>query len=311
MDFLTIYRKLDPHRRQDVFLAWAFCKPLIPNYLLILLLLVSLQYGVVQPLIGDPSQKGYREGVGAGALFDNIRGVAPLEDRYIIADSNNHCLRSVFYETEETTTFAGLCGNHGKDDGPLETARFFWPKGISSDLKDLNFLYLCSSDIREIDLTQSTVITLITPSVGSFTGGILWRMNRLLVAVRHGLQEYDLEEKQFKWLLGDTGIGEACNNCSADSAYFYEPTAMHFISSTIIILTNSLISKLRVFDIDLGMVSAIGGMMGHVDGYFTDVQLTRPQSLYIDHQYIYISEDKTVRKLEYSGKIATLNHLLL
>ena len=67
-------------------------------------------------LVGTLNQKGYREGIGTKALFQEITGFAQVnEDTLLVIDYKSNCIRRVNRQTIETSRYIGRC------DGTKET----------------------------------------------------------------------------------------------------------------------------------------------------------------------------------------------
>ena len=80
---------------------------------------------------GDLFEFGDRDGRGDAARFQHPLGVAFHGSRLIVADTYNHCLRTVDPETGDVVRLAGAA-EAGFDDGPADTARFYEPGGVST-----------------------------------------------------------------------------------------------------------------------------------------------------------------------------------
>jgi sugar lactone lactonase YvrE len=86
--------------------------------------------GVLAPLAGQLNTAGFAEGQGAAAQFNEPYDLVLLSDgTLLVADLGNHRLRRIDLEGN-VSTFAGN-GTAGSDDGPLETATFNGPKGLT------------------------------------------------------------------------------------------------------------------------------------------------------------------------------------
>ena len=88
--------------------------------------------GAVTTLAGALGIAGYADGRGSAALFSNPTGVAVCSDGTIlVADTDNHCLRTVSSIDGTTETVAG--GLVGYDDGEGKSARFCYPGACALD----------------------------------------------------------------------------------------------------------------------------------------------------------------------------------
>ncbi len=66
---------------------------------------------------------GYRDGAAHEAQFDRPAGIVWLNGKLYVADTNNHCIRSVAADGT-VRTFAGSPQRRGTANGPLDTASF-------------------------------------------------------------------------------------------------------------------------------------------------------------------------------------------
>lgn len=89
--------------------------------------------GVVSTLAGSPRLNGSTDGQGAGARFDNPGGiVADRSGNVFVADNYNHTIRRIS-PAGVVSTFAGLAGLSGSNDGTGSNARFLYPNGLATD----------------------------------------------------------------------------------------------------------------------------------------------------------------------------------
>lgn len=89
--------------------------------------------GVVTTLAGQYSNVGTADGAGEAARFKSPHGVAvsPSGDIYV-ADTENCAIRKIT-QAGVVTTFAGLAGKPGREDGPAAGARFSNVHGLAFD----------------------------------------------------------------------------------------------------------------------------------------------------------------------------------
>jgi hypothetical protein len=89
--------------------------------------------GVVSTLAGSAQQSGTTNGTGAGARFNLPWGIAlDRSGGLFVSDSGSNTIRRVS-SAGVVTTFAGVAGSSGAQDGAGVTARFNLPRGISVD----------------------------------------------------------------------------------------------------------------------------------------------------------------------------------
>ncbi len=114
--------------------------------------------GAVTTLAGKPGEAGTADGTGSAARFSSPTGIAiDVNGVLYVSDNGSHVIRKVT-PGGETSTFAGSPGQHGWDDGPGATARFWFPYGIAVDLSG-NLYVASASTVRKVtpDGTTTTL----------------------------------------------------------------------------------------------------------------------------------------------------------
>jgi sugar lactone lactonase YvrE len=109
---------------------------------------------------------GSEDGMGATARFNWPSDVAPdALGNVFVADYNNHTIRMVA-PWGEVTTFAGLAGNPGSNDGTGSSARFNYPICLTSD--PAGDLFVSDSNNHTIRMiTPWGVVTTVAGQVGN------------------------------------------------------------------------------------------------------------------------------------------------
>ena len=124
-----------------------------------------ISQGFVTTLAGTPGVNGYRDGTGAGALFNEPWGLCIGNDGNVyVADTRSNRIRKVTPEGV-VTTVAGS-GNYGTTDGFGLSATFGNPTGIEMD--DNGNLYIAdhlTHIIRRISPTGQVTTVAGTPYV--------------------------------------------------------------------------------------------------------------------------------------------------
>lgn len=119
--------------------------------------------GVVSTIAGRPGVRGFANGYGAEALFNEPMGI--VIDRHgsiFVADTGNNLIRKVAPDGK-VTTYAGTVGDIGHADGRRHTAHFGHPTGLVLDAQGNLF----------VTDTATHVIRMITPDgMVSTVGGM-------------------------------------------------------------------------------------------------------------------------------------------
>jgi len=107
--------------------------------------------GVVSTLSGSAGSPGSANGAGATAQFRDPSGVATdSAGNVFVADYGNHIIRKIA-PNGDVTTFAGVAGAQGPDDGRGANARFNYPYAIAVDSTDNLYIAEDGNDaIRKI-----------------------------------------------------------------------------------------------------------------------------------------------------------------
>jgi hypothetical protein len=110
--------------------------------------------GIFPNFAGSSTQSGYKDGVGAAALFNNIKGVTILDEQHIVVlDAGNFALRRVNNDNGEVSTI--FKNDAGYADGDLRHTK------ISNNVSDIavsadgRFCYILdngNSCVRKIQL---------------------------------------------------------------------------------------------------------------------------------------------------------------
>ena len=103
---------------------------------------------------------GSADGTGSAAQFNAPSGVTTDGINLYVADFNNHTIRKVEIATGVVTTLAGSAGKSGSSDGIGTTARFSFPRGITTDGVNLYVTDLYDYTIRKVSLATGKVTTL-------------------------------------------------------------------------------------------------------------------------------------------------------
>ena len=101
---------------------------------------------------GDLYERGFINGVGYRARFDNIRTIINYKNgsELIVADLYNNCIRQVNRHTSIVTTFAGICAT---DSQILHRPREI----LYRKEKDLFYYLLKNSSIVEHDVVKGKI----------------------------------------------------------------------------------------------------------------------------------------------------------
>lgn len=127
----------------------------------------------VTTLAGDT--RGYRDGVGRKALFNEPVGLAVDGHTRLlfVADAANMVVRQIDLDTEEVTTLAGSFGVSGFINGRGQAAAFYRPVGLALALRSRQ-LYVCdpyNHAVRVVHVVSREVRTLAGNGADGATDG--------------------------------------------------------------------------------------------------------------------------------------------
>jgi len=122
-----------------------------------------------------PDSVTHRDAFGTSARFNGPSGVVLIESTgtLIVADTDNHCLRSVAVYTGLTFTVAGFPADAGLTDGVGTLARFDEPAGLALS-PDGTVVFIADAGnnaVRKMTVATSEVSTLVAAGAGLIRPG--------------------------------------------------------------------------------------------------------------------------------------------
>lgn len=121
---------------------------------------IDIESGVVTTLAGGVGEVGYVDGTGRQARFFIPEGITTDGINLYVADTHNHSVRKISLANAVVTTLAGLSGAPGFFDDVGTKARFSYPKGITTDGRNLYVADFGNHSLRKITIASGTVTTL-------------------------------------------------------------------------------------------------------------------------------------------------------
>ncbi|MEO6773448.1 MAG: hypothetical protein ABI467_10575 [Kofleriaceae bacterium] len=164
--------------------------------------------GTVTPLAGAYGVATTQNGKGAGATFNVPWDLVVASDgSLIVTDWGDHTLRRVAMDGT-VTTYAGTAGVAGHADGPLATATFNNPKGLTKDASGA--IYVSDSTNHTIRKISNGMVTTIA---GVTSGGYL-DSNDPMTAEYYGIEGLDVSADGKRLVIadGNNGDGSAFNH---------------------------------------------------------------------------------------------------
>jgi sugar lactone lactonase YvrE len=221
---------------------------------------------VVTTLAGMPGSSGTTNGTGSAARFNRPDGIAAdSAGNLFVCDYYNHSIRKITPDGT-VTTFAGLSGQLGSNDGTGSAARFYFPAGLAIDPGG-NIFVADRFNYRIRQITPGGVVTTIAgSSSGSFDGTNTLALFNLptCIAVDNGTNLY---------------VADTSNNTIR---------GMRRVGTNWVVTT----------------LAGIAGQTGTNDGAWTAARFDTPRGLAFDsegHLLVADSNNHTIRKMTLSG----------
>jgi hypothetical protein len=121
---------------------------------------IVIANGEVTTLAGKAGFNGSDDGIGPAARFDYPYGITTDGANLYVADTYNHTIRKIVISTGVVTTLAGSAGLAGSSDGTRPAARFYNPRGITTDGANLYVGDMWNNTVRKIVISTGEATTL-------------------------------------------------------------------------------------------------------------------------------------------------------
>jgi hypothetical protein len=284
-----------------------------------------LATGEISTIAGVACHIGSSDGIGTEAYFSQPYGISLVGSNLYIVDSQNHTIRRVVIATGEVTTIAGLAESSGWSDGIGDTARFNYPKGITSDGTYLYVVDSSSHTIRKIDLATSQVTTIagLANNYGSTDAtGTAARFKVPSGITNDGVNLYvtDTANYTIRKIVIATGAvstfaGTAGSSGSSNgvgtAARFYYPREINCDGTYLYVsdAANNTIRKITLATKDVTTLAGTAGNSGAVDGTGSAARFNTPSGITNDGTNLFIADfsNNTIRKVVLSTtEVSTL-----
>lgn len=279
----------------------------------------------VTTIAGVAGMAGSTDGTGTAARFDTPTGIISDGTSLYITDEINHTIRKMIISTGEVTTLAGTAGMTGSADGTGATARFYRPRGITTDGTNLYVTDTFSNTIRQIVIATGAVTTLAgtagmsgsTDGTGAaarfaFPSDLVADSENLYVTDRHThiIRQIVISTGVVSTLAGTAGMAGSTDGTGA-AARFDGPTGITTDGTRLYVVdTNN--NTIRQIVISTGVVTTLAGtagMAGSTDGNGSEARFDNPYAIDTDGSNLYVGEilNQTIRQLVLSsGEVTTL-----
>lgn len=283
--------------------------------------------GAVTVLAGSAFSAGTADGTAAAARFRSPFGIARIGTDYFVTDTGNHTIRKVT-SAGVVTTIAGMALTPGMTDGTGAAARFYFPKGITTDGTDLYVTDSWNHTIRKV--TTAGVVTTVagyagTPGVTDGTGSAARFNNPYSIAFDSGnlyvadawnnsLRKIVIAGGYVVTTLAGSATGEAGSaDGTAGAASFYGPAGVTVYSGFAYVSDNGN-ATIRKVDLSNGATTTLAGTAGAAgatDGTGSAARFYWPNGIVSDgagNLYVADSGNLKIRKIvATTGAVSTLS----
>jgi hypothetical protein len=266
---------------------------------------------------------GSGDGTGTSAGFSSPKGLTTDGTNLYVCDYNNHTIRQIGISTGAVTTLAGKAGSSGSTDATGTSARFNYPRGITTDGTNLYIAEYGNSTIRKIVIATGVVTTLAgkAGSSGSTDAtGIFARFNQPQGIATDGTNLYvtDTGSNTIRKIVIATGAvttlaGTAGSSGTTDAtgtfAKFQVPVGITSDGTNLYVVDNNN-HTIRKIVIATGVVTTFAGTAGGsgpTDATGTSAKFKYPYDITTDGTNLYVADTYNfkVRKIVISSAVVT------
>ncbi|MEM7184165.1 MAG: hypothetical protein AAF518_24920 [Spirochaetota bacterium] len=265
---------------------------------------------------GDGSTLGSDDGTGTAARFSSPYGITNDGTNLYITDKGNSAIRKMVIATLDVSTFTGLKGTAGTDDGIGTAARHKDPFGITTDGTYLYNTDWTSHTVRRIQISNTQVTTIAGTAGTSGTDdasgtaakfnmpiGVVYNNASLFVSdfSNHAIRKIDLTTLAVSTFAGTKGTS-GTDDGTGTAAKFNLPYQMvsfgqHFYVAD---FGNHTIRRIDATTGEVTTVAGLAGTSGTADGTGTAAKFKNPTALATDGTYLYVGDfsNYTLRRIE-------------
>lgn len=274
--------------------------------------------GAVTTITGTP---GGIDGLGAAATFAYPQGITTDGANLYVADSSNNTIRKIVISSGAVTTLAGSVGVAGSADGTGASARFSWPRDLTTDGANLYVTDLGNNTIRKIDISTGAVTTLAgTAGATGATDGIgaaarfydpigitTDGTNLYVTELGNTIRKIAISTGAVTTLAGTAGVSGSADGTGA-AATFFGPAGIA-TDGTNLYVTDGWNRTIRKIVISSGAVTTLAGTAGATgatDGIGAAARFYGPGGIATDGTNLFVTDyGNTIRKIVISTGVVT------
>lgn len=264
----------------------------------------------VTTLAGTENEKGNIDGVGAVARFDEPNGITTDGIHLFVADTNNHTIRKIVIATGAVTTLAGVAEESGSVDGLGTAAKFYAPKGITTDGTNLYVADSANRTIRKIVIATG-VVTTLAGMAGEFGavdgkgGAARFRFPRDITT--DGINLYVVDENAIRKIVIATGV---VSTQLVKKDYFYDShKGITTDGANLYVGHGSTVLKIVIATGEVSIVAGYKTRFGYSDGKGAEASFYDATGITTDGTNLYVVDTPNfrIRKIVIAtGEVTTL-----
>lgn len=265
---------------------------------------VSINSGgeIVETIAGSLTDSGYYEGQRHLARFNQVQGIYQVNGTtVIVSDHGNSCLRKIERWTGQTSPYAGECETPSYVDGSLSEARFTKPVDLKPNGEVGKFVVVeFDGRLRTVDIENGLVDTLINLSgrYSGFTHFLYISPTEMYVTANYGI--ITIENDSGNWYSGGTVPGAI--DANRTQSLYRDPQGIVSLTSNHLLLADKTNYKLRLISKSGSVTSICTGTFGADDGSVDTCTLSRPYSLLVSNDRLYVGETARISSLPFTGE---------
>lgn len=268
--------------------------------------------GVVTTLAGLSSSRGAVDDTGTAARFNEPVGIAvDVDNNVFVSDAASHTIRKIT-PAGTVSTFAGLAGSAGSQNGTGSAARFHTPFGLAVDASRNVFVAdALNHSIRKITPLQAVTTFAGTNGEFLYPGYVaLDSAGNTYVSDDNHLIRKIASDGTVTTLAGQSGVAGSQDGTGTGAAFHY-PSGLAVDGAGNVYVADSANHTIRKIT-SAGVVTTLAGMAGFpgiADGTGTAARFNRPTGLAIDgagNLFVTDAYSDRVRMVTAAGVVTTL-----
>ena len=239
-------------------------------------------------IAGNSTQRGYREGVGAEARFNDIAGFVQISEKIVVvAEYVNQCMRLIDRTTNKTSVFSGQCKSRGYEGGL--PGQFSYPHFVVIDKRDKNQLFITdffNNAVRNVTVNSRVAGTFVQSDSLKYIRGITQeeKSGDLYVIAYHALYRITYIQRTVSLISGSPGNNYGYRDSTLLDSLFYWPYEPILIAPKTLLIADRDNNKLRIVDMNSDKVTTLS----------VTNSLKYPYSLLLTNNSLYLGQHQKI-----------------